>query len=153
MIRNFGNGTFPEYGLDEVLKHFDVYYNDYDVLRFEVITPDSFMWRLLIDGTVYYLYAEDYIPSLEHVRQVFNSYLQTEHWEFVKASQPHEWDQAMPVTHATAYAEPADSGEIMKYAIESKYDFAFLAKSSENPADASFSDHAPGGYTQHQKTT
>lgn len=47
------------------------------LLRFEVITPDSFIWRLGIGKHVYYLYAEDYIPGLDHVRKVVSSYLKT----------------------------------------------------------------------------
>src|SRR6266704_2041847 len=67
-----------------------------EVLRFEVITPDSFMWRLRMAGSAYYLYAEDYIPGLDHVKSVFNDYIEQDKWVFVKAKHPKSFESTSP---------------------------------------------------------
>ena len=44
------------------------------LLEFKVITPDSFLWRILIDNVVYYLYAEDFITSLDDIEnKIYNN--------------------------------------------------------------------------------
>ncbi len=113
-----------QFGLNSVGKKYNL-----ALLKFEVITPDSFMWRLLINEGIYYLYAEDYISSLDHVKKVFNAYLESDQWEFI---------------------DPVDTFvETIGHAVKSGYDHVFLVKSSvEDADDAQFSVDAPLGFTQ-----
>lgn len=116
--------------LASVLAEFGFHYSNDNstiaVLRFEVITPDSFMWRLLIHDNIYYLYAEDHIPHREYVEKLFKDYLNTDAWEFIVSS--------------------ADSSGEATYGITSGYDTVFLVKSAEDATDALFSEHAPRGF-------
>lgn len=118
------------------------------LLKFEVLTPDSFMWRVFAGGCLYYLYAEDYIPDLDHVKKVFDGYLEGGKWDFVEPVETIKFETASPVTATTVYKEPEGAGEMMKYAVDSGFDFVFLAKSHEDAGFAQFSDHAPGGFVQ-----
>lgn len=120
---------------------------DIAVVRFEVITPDSFMWRLLIGDGVYYLYAEDYIPSLGHVKSIFNKYLEDENWQFIKPRNVIDFEDASPVRTAAVYEKAEDSDEIMQCAIDSGHDLVFLVRATDRPDDAQFSDTAPRGFT------
>lgn len=112
---------------------------------FEVITPDSFMWRVNA-GNIYYLYAEDYVPGLEYISSVFQTYLKSKEWEFVPYRNPKKFEQSNPVLQADVYQGSDDADDMMKYAGESGYDFVFLVRSKEDPSWALFSDHAPQGY-------
>lgn len=38
------------------------------LVGFAALSPDSFLWKIFDGSTVYYVYAEDFVPSLEHVR-------------------------------------------------------------------------------------
>lgn len=116
------------------------------VVRFEVITPDSFMWRILIGDAVYYLYAEDYVPGLKHVKAIFNQYLEKDNWSFISPKAVIAFEEAAPVEEAVTYAKADDADEMMAYAIDSGHDFVFLVRSNENPGDAQFSESAPRGF-------
>jgi len=118
------------------------------LLGFEVITPDSFMWRLLVNDSIYYIYAEDYVPGLSHIKNIFNSYLESDKWEFINPNKTIAFESASPVKGATVYQEPEESEEMMKYVVDSGHDFAFLVKSHEDANNAQFSDNAPRGFTQ-----
>jgi hypothetical protein len=104
----------------------------FDLLRFEVITPDSFIWKLLINNNVYYLYAEDCVPGLNYIRSVFDSYIESNKWDFVS-----------PIRQATACKKYDDSDEMIKYAVDSGFDLVFLAKSFDDINDAKFSKDIP----------
>lgn len=116
------------------------------ILRFEVITPDSFMWRMLIGDNIYYLYAEDYIDSLAHVKSAFTSYLESDQWELIEVKSPVAFEDTTPVKGASFYKKPDDASELMRYAADSGHDFVFLARSHENAGDAQFSEFAPRGF-------
>jgi hypothetical protein len=132
----------------EVLGRFNIDLPEYIALvRFEVITPDSFMWRLLISQNVYYLYAEDYVPGLGHIKSIFNQYVDKDDWALVKPRRVIQFDDATPVKGATTYNEPDDSDDMMQYAVDSGHDFVFLVRSSEDTDNAQFSDSAPRGFT------
>lgn len=134
--------------IPEILGRFSIELPEYIALvRFEVITPDSFMWRLLIGDSIYYLYAEDYVPGLGHIKSIFNQYIKKDGWSFVKSRTVIQFVDATPVKSATSYNEPADSDNIMQYAVDSGHDFVFLARSSEDANNAQFSDSAPRGFT------
>jgi hypothetical protein len=149
MLRDFAYDPNPTF-LEETLARFGIKAkHPIAILRFEVITPDSFMWRLLLDNAIYYLYAEDHISGLPYVKEVFNVYLQTNDWELVQIRRPSNWEKASPVTATSAYTKPDDSKELMQYAAESGHDFVFLCKSKEDANEALFSDHAPRGFDQY----
>jgi len=122
--------------------------HDIALLRFEMITPDSFMWRLALDNGVYYLYAEDYIPSLRYVQDIFSRYTESTSWEFVPPRQRLVFSASTPVRNATVYNEPEDADSITAVAIDSGPDFVFLARTAEDCGTASFSESAPRGFTQ-----
>lgn len=71
--------------------------------KFEVITPDSFMWRLLIDGTVYYLYAEDFVRGPTYLKSTINSYLESDAWEFVAPKRIKKFEETSPAAAAATY--------------------------------------------------
>jgi hypothetical protein len=111
------------------------------LIEFQVLTPDSFIWRFLIDGVVYYLYAEDFVQDLEYVRNQINSYaVKNAELEFVKAKQQKQFDDAEPVKSSAVYEKPEDYDEMKLYAVDSGYDFVFLCKSSEDANNALFND-------------
>lgn len=136
----------------EVLNRFDTKSFDiadrqsFILLKFEVITPDSFMWRVIFMGNVCYLYAEDHVPSLDHIKKVFNNYTGSRKWELIESKTKKAFNETGPVIAATTYEEPDDSEELMKYAVDSGHDFIFLCRSSEKTEDALFSDEAPNGF-------
>lgn len=146
MLRDFEYRS-NEVNIRNILGRFNIELSEYiALLRFEVITPDSFMWRLLIGDSVYYLYAEDYVPGLGHVKAVFDKYLENDTWELMRAKSTVNFEDSPPVKGATTYKEPDDSDEMMQYAVDSGHDFVFLARSSENADNAQFSDSAPRGF-------
>lgn len=109
------------------------------VLEFKVLTPDSFLWRLLIGKTVYYLYAEDFIEGMDDVRHKLARLAKSSaNLEFIKVREREEFEDAEPVKAATLYKIPSSKKELMKFAASSGYDFVFLCKSSENGNDAYF---------------
>lgn len=128
--------------LTDVLERFSLDYNSgkssVDVLRFEVLSPDSFIWKLLLGNCVYYLYAEDYIPSLDYVENVIDDYTGSDKWGFVTPRKAIVFESASPVQVANVYQKPEEANQLMKYAVDSGYDFVFLVKTLENPDDAHF---------------
>ena len=111
------------------------------LIEFQVLTPDSFIWRFLINGIIYYLYAEDYVQGLDDVRNKINSYaVEGADLEFIKANQQKQFDDAEPVKNSAVYQEPEDYDEIKQYAVDSGFDFVFLCKSSEDAGNALFND-------------
>ncbi len=131
----------------ETVNRFDVEIIDgIDILRFEVISPDSFMWRLQIDDNIYYLYAEDYVPGLGYISSVFSRYIENNEWSFVKPRKAIDFEDATPVLSARVYEKSDDSDDMMQYTVDSGYDFVFLAKSGEDADRALFSKSAPRGF-------
>ncbi len=57
------------------------------------------------------------------------------------------FESASPVKRASVYQKPKDAVNMMKYAVDSGYDFVFLIKSQEDADDSQFSDHAPRGFS------
>lgn len=111
------------------------------LIEFRVLTPDSFIWRFLIDNAVYYLYAEDFVEGLESVeKSILEAIGREVNLEFIKVKQPKEFTKSEPYIGATTYAEPKDSASMMLYAADSGHDFVFLCKSDENVNDAYFNN-------------
>lgn len=114
----------------EVLDRFELNFQakkpPLDLLRFEVLTPDSFMWKLLLGNTVYYLYAEDYIAGMDELKSTIRYYLKHDKWNFV------------PVRDIDTHTEPIH--DLMKVTFKSGHDYVTLIKTLENPDDALFYD-------------
>lgn len=150
MIRDFVY-SFDSKPVLELLKQFEMVvpdkYGYIAIVKFETISPDSFMWRILnVNDAVYYLYAEDYVPGIEHVKHVFDQYIGVNKWDFVRASNPKRFEDASAVVSAQVYYEPENSDTMMMFAVDSGYDLVFLARSAEDPKNGLFSDHAPLGF-------
>ena len=111
--------------------------------RFQVITPDSFIWRLTIADGVFYLYAEDYVSGLDQISQTFDAYLGGGMWSFVPVKKRLNPDEADPIANASIYKKTEDIEVMMEYAGQSGYDFLFLARSKEDPEGALFLDAVP----------
>lgn len=126
----------------DVLECFSLDFNSekspIDVLRFEVMSPDSFMWRLLLGNAIYYLYAEDYVSGLEYIKGVFGDYLGNDKWDFITPRHNLTFESSTPVKQAYVYQKSEKTNELMKYAVDSGYDFVFLVKTLENPDEAHF---------------
>lgn len=91
------------------------------------ITPDSFIWMLTIDDKLYYLYAEDYIASLDGVVDIIKRFTGDVKGQFVTTwLPPEDFAQSSPVKNAVVYELPKDKTEIEKYAVHSGIDTAFL---------------------------
>lgn len=146
MLRSFRYSPDKEHVL-EALSCFDIELPERIALvRFEVITPDSFMWRMMIGDSVYYLYAEDYVPGLKHVQAIINQYLEKDDWNFIKPRITIEFENSTPVKGASTYKKAEDADAMMKYAVDSGHDFVFLVRSSEDASNAQFSESAPRGF-------
>ena len=111
MIRDFIYNP-NDLELQKVLKSFGIKIENkehpFAILRLESLTADLFMFRLLVNKNIYYMYAEDYIPNLEYVKELFYKYLQTTKWNFIKPK------------------NPSNSKNIYNYAVKSGYDLFFL---------------------------
>ena len=135
MLRDFKYE--PEMGLVlDVLSRFEIKDpKNLAIMEFEALSPDSFIWRLCLNDSFYYLYAEDYVPGLKHVQDFFNHYIENTKWSFVEPEKTLLFEEASPVQGAGIYQKAEDANEMMKYAVDSGHDFVFLVKSEENPDD------------------
>lgn len=124
-----------QFDIPEPIKNINIF----TLLEFKVITPDSFLWRILIEDTVYYLYTEDFITSLDDIEnKIYNNSKEKKYSEFIKAKKPIKFKNTSPVIASQKYKKPKKVNEIMKYAATSGYDFVFLAKTDEDVSNAFF---------------
>jgi len=141
MLRNFQYDPQASH-ITEVLERFNLDYSSreshLDVLRFEVLSPDSFMWKILIGNAVCYLYAEDYVSDVDYIKDVFNDYLESDKWDFIKPKQILKFESLGPVQRAEVYEKYNRADDLMQYAVDSGHDYVFLVKTLENPDDAHF---------------
>ncbi len=87
-----------------------------DVKSFNMLTPDSFLWRLRMIDLTYYLYAGDYFPNLQHVRKIILAETDATEGEFVKVK--------------TVERTNEFTGEFLEYVISDEYDKVALFKST-----------------------
>lgn len=144
MLRDFVH-TLDSALVTQTLKRFDISIPDkkhaFTLIEFQVITPDSIIWRFLINRTVYYLYAEDYVEGLKDVQNKISSYaVKDAKLDFIKVKQPKTFDDAEPRKTAVIYEEPENSNEMMQFAVDSGHDFVFLCSSTEDANNALFND-------------
>jgi len=122
-----------------MLARFGIKVEKISLLKYEALTPDSFIWFFNAGDESkryeYCLYAEDFVTNLDHVIETMNS--NSPVWDgeakfaLVKVLQPSKWDEASPVKGATVYQRPKKPVEFMKYATSDGYDFVFLGQSKE----------------------
>ena len=112
-----------KYGIDS---------NKINLYKYETLTPDSYIWFFYIENDNYCLYAEDYIPSLKHVKQAIAANLPkwglNEEFELIEVLEKEKWEDSTPVKVATTYLPPDNIKDVMQYASTSGHDFVFLAK-------------------------
>lgn len=136
MLRQW-NGDSNELILG-TLKQFGIDAKKISLTKYEALTPDSFIWFFNTNDEIardeYCLYAEDYIPGLDHVLKSINQHRpewdSDVKYDLVKVAQQTKWSDASPVKNASVYEPPKKSEELMKYASTSGYDFVFLARAS-----------------------
>lgn len=130
MLRDW---TYVSKEMHEVLNQFEgIDSSDAQITSYKLLSPDSFLWRLKIGKRVYYLYAEDYIPSMDHVRKQLEDFTHGTSGEFVMAKKPDTFEEHAPVKSAVTYKEPEDWPEVSKYSVGSEYDSVFLFRVSAN---------------------
>jgi hypothetical protein len=119
--------------IQEMFEQFGLEGTDLSLLKYEYLTPDSFIWLLSSRNGRYCLYAEDFVPSLEHVHNAMKKYGilsdESDKFELLKVKKPGKWDESSPVTASDVYTPPKNPKEFMKYAASSGLDFVFLGKS------------------------
>lgn len=124
-----------------MLKQFGVETNSMYIHKYEALTPDSFIWKITLRDadkyTHYYLYAEDYVPSLDHVVKIIHENLAS--WspndaiKLIQVTKVAESREADTAKSTTDYQKAKRSEEFMKYAITSGIDFVFLARVTNRP--------------------
>lgn len=115
--------------LDRALEQFIELPERLSLAGFIALSPDSFLWQIFDGNTTYYLYAEDYVPSLEHVTKSIQDFYQTEiDLGFIPVRQPIAFEDSAPNLTAETYKPPRDEYEFAKFAAQSGYDFVFLLK-------------------------
>lgn len=103
-----------------------------DVKLFRMLTPESFLWQLRLSDYVYYLYAVDFVESLEQIANTLQVVTDGTPGEFVPVRTPTVFETAGPVTASSMYEKPDDwDTKIANYAAESGYDFVFLYKTEQ----------------------
>lgn len=140
MLRHFSQQPSLDL-LKDVLTQFDnpVPKKQITLVEFQILSPDSFRWRLLLDGVVYYLYAEDHVVSLKDVHKKISSWFaSTVKIDFIRTKQQENFANTPPFNSAAIYEEPSDYDQMRFYAASSGYDFVFLCKSDEDPSSALF---------------
>ena len=118
--------------LDQALEMFIELPPRRSLVGYEALSPDSFLWKVFDGKTVYYLYAEDYVPNLEHVKKEIQAFWPDKlDLEFIPVKHSAALEDSSPYRSAQVYEPPEKEYEFMKYAGQSGYDFVFLLKSSE----------------------
>lgn len=118
--------------LDAALEQFIDLPSRLSLVGFTELSPDSFVWKIFDGENVYYLYAEDYIPNLEHVReQILDFWPHKITLTFVPVKRPIAFEDSSPNKASVVYKPPENEYDFAKYAAQSGYDFVFLLKSSE----------------------
>ena len=131
MIRDWNGDTHHD--LLDILEKFDVSDTKLRLIKFEIVSPDSFIWFIAVNNQRYCLYAEDFVQSLEDVLEAIHANLPEnephDNYQLVPVKNPEKWTESTPVTQADISIPPEDQAEFMRYAATSGYDFVFLAKS------------------------
>lgn len=139
MLRDEASGS-P--ALHAVLGQYDISEELIDVVEFHKLTANSYLWKLRMTDFVYFLYAEDFVESLEQVTDTLRIATDGAPGELAAAKVPMVFETAGPVTATSVYQKPADfDSKIAHYAVESGYDFVFLFRTEEK-SDKDFNELA-----------
>ncbi len=134
MLRDEASGS-P--ALHAVLEQFDM--GDEGLLsvkKFQALSPESFVWLLECTDYMYYLYAGDFVESLEQITDSIRLASDGMPGELVRVITPIPFEEMSPVTANTVYEKPDDYDEkIAHYAAESGYDFVFLFRTEQLSED------------------
>lgn len=136
MLRDEASGS-P--ALHDVLEQFQIDDEEVllDVREFRMLGENRFLWKLRLSESVYYLYAEDFVESLEQVTDTLQIATDGTPGELVPAKTPMDFDSASPVMSSSVYEKPTDfDDKIAHYAVESGYDFAFLYRTELSSSEA-----------------
>lgn len=118
--------------LDQALTMFIELPSRLSLVGYEALSPDSFLWKIYDGKQLYFLYAEDYVPSLEHVKKEIRAFWPDQiKLEFLPVKDSAALEDSGPYQSAVVYKAPEKEYEFMKYAGQSGYDFVFLLKSDE----------------------
>lgn len=118
--------------LDAALEQFIELPPRLSLVGFTALSPDSFLWKIFDGANIYYLYAEDYVPSLDHVRERIQDFSPMKiSLNFLPVKRQVAFEDSLPNQGVEIYKPPKDEYEFSKYAAQSGYDFVFLLKSSE----------------------
>lgn len=118
--------------LDRALEAFIDLPERLSLVGYTALSPDSFLWKIFDGQTIYYLYAEDYIESLDQVKEQIAAFWPDDiQLEFMPVKQPRAFEDTSPNRSAEIYQPPEDEYTFAKYASQSGYDFVFLLRSSE----------------------
>jgi hypothetical protein len=112
---------------------------DLTLIEFKLLTPDSFIWKFIMSGTVYYLYAEDYVQDLDYVQHTIASRApHSSNLKFIEVKEKVAFEDSEPVQLVDVYERSDEHDVMMKYAAGSGYDHVFLCRSDEAAEDAYF---------------
>ena len=119
--------------LMEMLAEFGVAPTKLSLLKYETITPDSYIWIFNADDDRYCLYAEDYVVELDEVTTQIKSHGWTwvpdEQYELIPRS-----EESLKVDSIKKDDPSRRSEEFTKYAARSGSDYVFLAKAVRTPS-------------------
>lgn len=120
-----------------MLKQFGVVTDKINLLRYEALTPDRFIWFFTINSIRYCLYAEDYVPSIQHVKQTIRDNLTKwnpkDTYKLLEIKDREKREGVSPAKSANTHKSPDRPEEFMKYATTSGFDFVFLGRSESKP--------------------
>ncbi len=126
MLRDY-EVTFDDNLVLSILRQFRVGIEQVHTLDFEALSPDSFVWKLGTKNSIYYLYAEDYVESIEAITKAIRMFSGDE-VKLIEVKSKISFENAAPVKNAEIYKKPESYEKISKYAVVSGYDFVFLAQ-------------------------
>lgn len=118
--------------LDPAIEQFIDLPPQLSLIGFTELTPDSFLWKFHDGTTIYYLYAEDFVESLDQVIKTIEDFWpQPITLTFIPVKRQVAFEDSQPNQTAIIYQPPQNEYEFAKYASQSGYDFVFLLKSDE----------------------
>lgn len=110
------------------------------LLQYATLSPDSFIWKFSLGDHIYYLFAKDYVESLDSVQTDIRAFAGDNEvgLKFMKAKNPKAFEDSSPNQYADVYQPPDDEYALHDYAARSGVDFVFLCRSDESAHNAMF---------------
>lgn len=101
------------------------------IIHYQTLTPDSEVSLFAFDGRIWCMYQEDYIPSINHVKNKIRDWVGKDHnFKLLLAAKPYETlRDAPPVRNARVYKLPDNAQDDFRpYTDTNGYYFVFLAR-------------------------